>query len=343
MKRILAITGTLLLSLGVFVSCQNDEWEFPDFDYTTAYFPYQFPVRTLVLGDYNFDNSNDNEHKFMIGATMGGVYKNEKDVTVDFVVDETLTANLYNSNTGGLPIKAMPANYYTLASNQIVIPIGQTYGMVEVQLTDAFFADTLSIGQHYVIPLRMVSASTDSILQGKTSQSNPDPRIPADWVLAPKDFTLFGVRYVNEYHGKYLLRGGSEVRDNTDTPIDTIVYRQDYLEKNPVVTVSTLSLNSVYYSNTVRLSSGSPGSFKMEITFDEDGNGVITNSEDAPAFPVTGTSRFIKDAEEWGNEKRHVIYLDYQIAEGTNIHHVADTLVFRDKAVKFEEFKPVVQ
>jgi hypothetical protein len=237
----------------------------------------------------------------------------------------------------------MPANYYTLGSNQIVIPKGQTYGMVEVQLTDAFFADTLAIGQHYVIPLRMVSASTDSILQGKTSQSNPDPRIPADWVLAPKDFTLFGVRYVNEYHGKYLLRGGSEVRDNTDTPIDTIVYRQDYLERNPVVTVSTLSLNSVYYSNSVRLSSGSPGSFKMEITFDEDGNGVITDSEDAPAFPVTGTSRFIKDAEEWGDETRHVIYLDYQIAEGTNIHHVADTLVFRDKAVKFEEFKPVVQ
>jgi hypothetical protein len=343
MKRILAISGGLLLSLGVLVSCQNDDWEFPDFDYTTAYFPYQFPVRTLVLGDYYFDNSNDNAHKFMISATMGGVYRNERDVTVDFVVDETLTENLYNNNTGGLPIKAMPSAYYTLSSGQIVIPKGQTYGSVEVQLTDAFFADTLAIGQHYVIPLRMVSASTDSVLQGQAGVSNPDPRVASNWVIAPKDFTLFGVKYVNPYHGKYLMRGASEIKDASDTPIDTIVYRQKYVEKNPVVTVSTASLNSVTYSNTIRASSGSPGTFKMLITFDENGNGVITNSEDTPAFPLSGTGKYVKDAEEWGNEKRDVIYLDYQITEGTNTHYVADTLVFRDKAVKFEEFKPVVQ
>lgn len=342
MKRILAISGGLLLGLGVLVSCQNDEWEFPDFDYTTAYFPYQYPVRTLVLGDYNFDNSNDNEHKFMIGATMGGVYENDQDVTVQFEVDESLTNNLFNINTG-LEIKPMPSSYYTIASNEIVIPKGQTYGMVEVQLTPAFFNDTLSIGQHYVIPLRMVSASTDSILQGQPGISNPDPRIANQWVLAPKDFTLFGVKYVNEYHGKYLLRGGSLIRDAANAPIDTVVYREDYLERNPVVTVSTVSLNTVYYSNTIRKDSGSPGVFKMEITFDEAGNGVITNSEETPVFPVTGTAKFAKNAEEWGDKPRHVIYLDYQITEGTNTHHVADTLVFRDKAVKFEEFRPSVQ
>ena len=81
----------------------------------------------------------------------------------------------------------------------------------------------------------------------------------------------------------------------------------------------------------------------MEITFDEAGNGVITNSEETPVFPVTGTAKFAKNAEEWGDKPRHVIYLDYQITEGTNTHHVADTLVFRDKAVKFEEFRPSVQ
>jgi len=102
-------------------------------------------------------------------------------------------------------------------------------------------------------------------------------------------------------------------------------------------------LNSVIYSNTIRSSSGSPGTFKMLITYDEDGNGVISNAEETPAFPVAGTSKFVKNAEEWGNEKRNVIYLDYQITEGTNVHHVSDTLVFRDKAVKFEEFRPVVQ
>jgi hypothetical protein len=342
MKRILGISGGLLLGLGVLLSCQNDDWEFPDFDYTTVYFPYQYPVRTLVLGDYYFDNSGDNEGKFKIGATMGGVYENTRDITVDFVLDESLTNNLFNINTG-LPIKAMPASYYTLASSQIVIPKGQTFGFVDVELSPAFFADTLAIGQHYVIPLRMVSASTDSILQGRPGTANPDPRIAGNWVLAPKDFTLFGVKYVNEFHGKYLMRGGSEVRNiATDTLVENVVYRQAYLERNPVVTVSTISLNTVRYSNVIRLGSGSPGSFEIDITFDESGNGVVENTDKYP-FTVTGTSKFVKDAEEWGNEKRHVIYLDYDITEGTNIHHVADTLVFRDKAVKFEEFRPSVQ
>jgi hypothetical protein len=342
MKRILSISGGLLLSLGVLLSCQNDDWEFPDFDYTTAYFPYQYPVRTLVLGDYYFDNTDDNNHLFRIGATMGGVYENERDVTVDFVVDESLTNNLFNINTN-LPILPMPANYYTLASNQIVIPKGQTYGLVEVQLTPAFFADTLSIGQHYVIPLKMVSASTDSVLQGSPGTSNPDPRVAAHWVLAPKDFTLFGVRYVNPYHGKYLMRGGSEVRNiPTDTLVENVVYRQAYLERNPVVTVSTVSLNTVRYSNVIRLGTGSPGSFEVDITFNEDGSGTVTNTKRYP-YVVTGTSRFVEDAEEWGNEPRDVIYLDYDITQGNNIHHVADTLVFRDKAVKFEEFRPRVQ
>lgn len=341
MKKITAIFFVPLLSLGVLFSCQNQEWEFPNFDYTTSYFPYQFPVRTLVLGDYNFDNSGDNEGKFKIGATMGGVYKNDKDIVVDIVVDESLTENLYNKS-GGTPIIAMPTKYYTLSNDQIVIANGQTYGMVDVQLTDDFFADPLAIGTNYVIPLKIVSASTDSVLMGKPTVENPDPRISSNWELAPKNFTLFGVKFVNQYHGKYLLRGASEVKDGSGTTIDGTVYRERHVTDNPVVKVSTVSLNSVFYSNSIRLSSGSSGEFEMEVTFDNSGNGVISSAEDDPAFPVTGTGKFATDAEEWGNKKRNVIYLDYEITEGANTHYVSDTLVFRDKAVAFEEFKPLV-
>ena len=48
------------------ISCQNQEIDFPDFDYTTGYFPYQYPIRTIILGDYIYDNSNDNNHEFVI-------------------------------------------------------------------------------------------------------------------------------------------------------------------------------------------------------------------------------------------------------------------------------------
>ena len=67
MKKILIIL-TLITGL---IACNKQKDQFPDFDYTTGYFPYQYPVRTLVLGDYIYDNTNDNSHKFLISAAMG--------------------------------------------------------------------------------------------------------------------------------------------------------------------------------------------------------------------------------------------------------------------------------
>ena len=61
--------------------------EFPDYQGgTKAYFAYQNPVRTLVLGNDIYDNSLDNEHKCRIWATMGGAYGG-RNAFVDFVVD----------------------------------------------------------------------------------------------------------------------------------------------------------------------------------------------------------------------------------------------------------------
>jgi hypothetical protein len=340
MKRIIALAGILLAAFGIF-SCQNEELEFPDFDYTTAYFPYQYPVRTLVLGDYNFDNSNDNNLKFLISATMGGVYKNGNNIDVAFVVEEKFTENLFNT-AGGAPIKALPKEYYTLSNNgKILIPKGELSGSVEVQLTEAFLADPLAIGQNYVIPLKMVSASTDSILQGQPGTLNPDPRIAGNWVIAPKDFTLFGIKYVNQYHGKYLLRGKSVVQGPAGNTLETIVYRQKYVEQNPVVSVKTNSRNTVLYSNSIRLTSGSPGAFEMQMAFDENGHAVLSHTGRFP-HQITGTGKLVKNGDEWGGSKRNAIYLSYQIKQGANTHTVNDTLVFRDKDVRFEEFTPKI-
>ena len=52
--------GALSLS---FASCYNADKDFPDFEGgTTAYFAYQYPVRTLVLGNDIYDNTIDNAH-----------------------------------------------------------------------------------------------------------------------------------------------------------------------------------------------------------------------------------------------------------------------------------------
>src|SRR5665647_3837002 len=135
MKRIYLISMLFLTVLGI-ISCSNEEWNFPDFDYTTTYFASQTPIRTLVLGDYEFDNTNDNQLKFVISANMGGVYKNNSDVKVQFVVDNTLLTKLTTSYNlaAGTPVLPLPANYYTLSNNgEIVIPKGKSYGGIEVQ------------------------------------------------------------------------------------------------------------------------------------------------------------------------------------------------------------------
>lgn len=339
-RAITTSAALVLLMLGI-ASCENRERVFPDFEYTAAYFPYQYPVRTLILGDYVFDNSNDNQQKFVISAGMGGVYENKENRTVEFVVDNALVENL---TLNGKKILALPTAYYTLSDpSRIIIPKGKLSGGVEVQLTDAFFQDSAAVGHlgvTYVLPLRIVSATTDSVLKGKPIKPRADPRVAGDWEVVPLNYTLFGVNYVNEFHGKYLLRGQSEVR--AANLVETNVYRDKYVERDEVVDVNTVSRRGVVYRHRIVRSVGkSPGDFEMAITFDEAGNGKITQTK-ASDFPVEGTAKFVKNAEAWGGKKHPAIYLDYKVIEGKNVHTAKDTLVFRDKAVSFQEFEPKV-
>jgi hypothetical protein len=353
MKRIVAIAGVLLMALGIF-SCKNQSWSFPDFDYTTTYFPNQYPVRTLVFGDYVYDNSGDNKLQFLISADMGGVYNNKKDISVDFVVDTTLTQNLFTSSN--TPIKAMPASWYTLSSDKIIIPNGKFSGGVTAQLDQKFVQDTNSIGAYWVIPLKITASTTDSVLQGKSGMSNPDPRIAGNWAIAPKNFTLFGVKYVNEWHGKYLLRGTDLISKADGTPLDTIRYHAQFLEGNQIISLLTSRRNQIKYGSSVRFRQGTAGNFEMAINFQPNDitSGTIVNTTRYPNSVVSGTVKMVlaKDSpESWGNQSRSTIYLDYQILNvptagayaGQTIKHVVkDTLVFRDKAVKYEEFVPKV-
>ena len=79
MKRIInkfLIAG--LVSCGIaagLTSCKNGSADFPDYEGgTTVYFAYQSPVRTIVLGDDEYDTTLDKQHKCLIKATFGGSY-----------------------------------------------------------------------------------------------------------------------------------------------------------------------------------------------------------------------------------------------------------------------------
>ena len=68
MKRYKYILAALTLAL---TACENGDQEFPDYDYRTVYFAYQYPVRTLVLGE------DEGTNRILIGKvdrTVSGSY-----------------------------------------------------------------------------------------------------------------------------------------------------------------------------------------------------------------------------------------------------------------------------
>lgn len=336
MKKLFII---LALAIGL-ISCENFNKTHPDFKYTSGYFPYQFPVRTLVLGDYIYDNANDNAHKFIISVAMGGVYENKMDRVFDYEVDNTLCTKIRFSATGDT-IKVLPAAYYTLSSpDKITIPPGKLNGGLTVQLTDAFFTDPLTIKNTYVVPLRLKSTNdVDSILSGVTTIPSADVRVAGQWDILPKNFTMFAVKYINEYHGNYFHKGASSVKDGTNTVLENTVYSTKYLESNTVSKMNTTLRNQVSLTATLR-SAIMTGSIKMLLNFSGD-NCTIAGAPGS-TLTISGTGVFKAKAFTWGGKQRDGIIMTYSATNGVNTYTATDSLVIRDRAVVMELYNPVV-
>ena len=334
----------VLLLLMVF-SCKNQDWSFPNYRYSSTYFPYQTPVRTLVLGDYDeVDNTKDQNLQFSIGVALGGMYDNGQDRKVGYVLDETLTQKLYTS--AGDTLVPLPQAYYTLSpAGTMVVPKGNMQGYIDVQLKDAFLDDPRAYKNRYVIPLRMTSTEADSILSGFTLKANPDPRIATDWTIVPKDYTLYGIKFINPYHGHFLYRGKDVLTNAAGAKVDEVVYRMKFVEQNAVVLMTTTGRTQVELTTQVRRTAGSPGDFKARLTFDAQGVTCTVTTAPGSVYPVTGTGKFIKEGDEWGSKKRNTIILDYKITDAAKgeFHQVNDTLVIRDRAVVLETFIPVIK
>lgn len=338
MKKIFLIL-TLIVGL---VACENFEIDHPDFKYTSGFFPYQFPVRTLVLGDYIYDNTNDNAHKFIISVAMGGVYENEKDRVFDIEVDESLCNNMLFTN-GGTQVKALPSSYYTLSSSsKITIPKGKMNGGIEVQLTDAFFSDPDAVKNTYVVPIRLKSSNdVDTILSGYTLNTGADIRIPSQWTIAPKNFTLFGIKYINEYHGTYFQYGSNKVKDLADVVLKDSTYSTTYVENNAITKLVTTGRNQVSMTTTLRSKiMTSQSAVGLVLTFS--GNNCTVSAPAGSPYTITGTGEFKSKAYEWGNKKRDGITLKYTISNATNKYEADEVLVIRDRAVVMETYSPVL-
>ncbi len=339
MKRYIVI---LLSSLAFLTSCENDSWEFPDFDYSAVYFSYQSPVRTITLGEDIYDTSLDNEHKFLIMATLGGVYENDHDIFINVAVDNTLLDSVRFETTTGAKVLPMPAEYYTLpADMRIKIPKGKIIGGIEVQLTQAFFADTLALINSYVIPLVMTSVTNaDSILSGRPSVSNPIRTRSSDWSVAPKDYVLYAVKYINPWHGFYLRRGVENVTITANGNQSQFVYRNEFVERDEVCFARTLSLSTVDINLRAQLGDNQFIPFTMVLNFGSNNSFTIAQPIGA-AYTINGSGTFVEDGDKWGGQNRNVMHLQYSVDFGTSTHTMTDTLVVRNRGVSFETFIPV--
>ncbi len=332
MKKTLSILISGIITFG----CSNNI-EFDDYDYQSIYFPYQTPVRTLILGDESVgDNSIDLEHAFSIGVSMGGVYENRKErvVTVEYAPE--LGENITDDE--GNPMELLPADYYEATFDKIIIPAGEFSGRTRVDLKDAFFTDSMSVKAHYIIPVRITDAGGDTVLHGDPLDyvENPDPRVAEDWEVPPKDYTLFGIKYINETHGMYLLRGERTLLATNEVT----AYSERFLTDNNMTKLSTVSLTD----NDMDVAGGTfTGDFwNIRLTFNKDSKAVTVSQKDATTVEATGTGVYYNkddnEAESYGGKKHRTIYLDYTVTQGPNTWSVKDSLVFADTDVVYEEF-----
>lgn len=357
MKKSLFIISSLAVSL---CSCHNSDIEFDNFDYQTISFGTQAPIRTITLGDdgdYNTDL--DNAHMFDIKAVLGGVNVNNETHSAAFTVDNSLCDGLYFSD--GRPVLPMPASYYSILGDQMVITPGNVLGGVRVQLSDSYFEDPASVETTYVIPI-VLTSSADSILQGKPKDGIANPRrlVKDDWAKQPKDYVLYAVKYKNPYHGCWLSKGTDNIDNNGEVKTDNRV--TELWEKASLRYLVTKSLTQSTYTFTHTVpvidaaGEKSEKTLVCELLLDIDDRGVCTVSTQSAGCTASGQGQWTRQGEPkaWGDKDRDLLTLsytytiDYVCDESTGRHATYkvttdERMVMRDRQNKFEEFSYTVQ
>lgn len=295
-----------MVSLFLFQGCYEDFKT--DYTYSATYFGYQYPLRSLI-------DAEGQDMTFEIGAVLGGKYTNGTNEQVTYSINSdlldptsfTIITGLDDAPANLTTLTQLPDNYYSIDNPEsITIPSGAFKGSSTVTLDkDLFLNDALAVGNNYAIPLEMTNTTADSILDGK-------------------HYSVIVVRYFNQYHGWYYVKGTDT---NTVDNSLNVTYSEDDLVLNEDMLIETLSKNQLsapYIGNPLINGRG------MQISVDGT-NVTISDGTGTGVTDLSGTGTYDP------NTRNFTLEYNYTDGDGA-VHNVSETLTYRNTELVVEEW-----
>jgi hypothetical protein len=201
----------------------------------------------------------------------------------------------------------------------------------------------------------------DALLSGTPNKDNAVRQNANDWSILPQDYTLYCVRYMNPWQGKYIRRGVDMVTENGGEATKVVrkdfsIYNSDiehYSQMDPsnpvnqndeVCAIKTVNMTKAVFPVSFKTSMASI-LCNLILTFDGNTCTISTDDENVTAtgsgeFIAKGTERAEYKDYQWGNlegnpVQRDILRLAYKVdfsGTGNDIQvETADTLVVQTR------------
>lgn len=182
-----------------------------DYEYTTAYFASQRPLRTVIA---------DRDMTVKVGAAIGGKREVDKNDWVEFTIDPDLLI--------GTGLTLLPQEYYSLSNPNTFKVSNEALSVADVTInfTDAFYSDPKSTEVYYALPFKITNSSLDKILE-------------------EKETSIVALKYISTYHGTYYAKGKLHELNALGEIVDTKIYENKDLSQNITRVIKTLSKNTL--------------------------------------------------------------------------------------------------
>ncbi len=284
----------MLALLALTTSCYDDYVS--DYEEPSMGFAIAKPVRTVIA---------ERDMTIRLGVAIGG----KREVDMSDWAKYTIDASLVEGTGKTL----LPSSYYELsdASTMRVHKANLPVADVELRLTSAFFADPLSMQNHYVLPLRMTDNSLGRIREGAET-------------------TIAVVKYISTFAGTYYRMGQVQTLDGNGRPSGEFAkYGNDHdINKCSTVTVQTLGPRQIRISGLGKEGSNAGG---LDLSIGSDLKVSAKGTEGSVVTVTSATYREQGDHSFVANldTRAPQIDLEYTYTTDNKSYQVKESLVLR--------------